>query len=64
MNLMLVGHIHDDVDALFGRWSMCLRKAYGNKRQGNVREKFGEGCNQKSITSIKGIHETVKVADE
>ena len=23
---MLVGHTHDDIDALFGRWSMALRK--------------------------------------
>ena len=26
MNFMLVGHTHDDIDALFGRWSMALRK--------------------------------------
>jgi hypothetical protein len=26
MNFMLVGHKHDDIDALFGRWSMLLRK--------------------------------------
>ena len=24
---MLVGHTHDDIDALFGRWSMALRRA-------------------------------------
>jgi hypothetical protein len=23
---MLVGHTHDDIDALFGKWSMVLRK--------------------------------------
>ena len=23
---MLVGHTHDDIDALLGRWSMALRK--------------------------------------
>lgn len=23
---MLVGHTHDDIDALFGRWSMALKK--------------------------------------
>ena len=23
---MLFGHTHDDIDALFGRWSMALRK--------------------------------------
>jgi hypothetical protein len=26
VNFMLVGHTHDDIDALFGRWSMLLRK--------------------------------------
>jgi hypothetical protein len=26
MNFMLVGHIHDDIDALFGRWNMALKK--------------------------------------
>jgi hypothetical protein len=26
VNLMLVGHMHDDTDALFKRWSMLLRK--------------------------------------
>lgn len=26
VNFMLVGHTHDDIDALFGRWSMTLRK--------------------------------------
>ena len=26
MNFMLIGHIHDDIDALVGRWSMSLRK--------------------------------------
>jgi len=26
VNFMLVGHTHDDIDALFGRWSMALRK--------------------------------------
>jgi hypothetical protein len=26
MNFMLVGHTHDDIDALSGRWSMFLRK--------------------------------------
>jgi hypothetical protein len=26
MNFMLVGHTHDDIDALFGRFSMALRK--------------------------------------
>ena len=26
MNFMLVGHIHDDIDVLFGRWSMALTK--------------------------------------
>jgi hypothetical protein len=26
MNFMLISHIHDDIDALFGRWSMSLRK--------------------------------------
>ena len=26
MNYMLVGHTHDDIDALFGQWSMKLRK--------------------------------------
>ncbi|KAG0572237.1 hypothetical protein KC19_VG078600 [Ceratodon purpureus] len=26
VNFMLVGHTHDDIDALFGRWSMKLRK--------------------------------------
>ena len=26
MNFMLVGHTHDDIDALFGRWSMSLKK--------------------------------------
>jgi hypothetical protein len=26
VNFMLVGHTHDDIDALFGRWSMFLRK--------------------------------------
>ena len=26
VNFMLVGHTHDDVDALFGRWSMELKK--------------------------------------
>ena len=26
LNFMLVGHTHDDIDALFGRWSMALRK--------------------------------------
>ena len=25
-NFILVGHMHDDIDALFGRWSMLLRK--------------------------------------
>ena len=27
VNFMLVGHTHDDIDALFGRWSMALRRA-------------------------------------
>jgi hypothetical protein len=26
VNFMLVGHTHYDIDALFGRWSMLLRK--------------------------------------
>ena len=26
MNFMIVGHTHDDIDALFGRWSMLLKK--------------------------------------
>jgi hypothetical protein len=26
VNFMLVGHTHDDINALFGRWSMLLRK--------------------------------------
>jgi hypothetical protein len=26
VNFMIVGHMHDDIDALFGRWSMLLRK--------------------------------------
>jgi hypothetical protein len=26
VNFMLVGHTHDDIDALFRRWSMLLRK--------------------------------------
>ena len=26
VNFMLVGHTHDDIDALFGRWIMTLRK--------------------------------------
>jgi hypothetical protein len=26
VNFMLVGHTHDDIDALFGRWSMLLKK--------------------------------------
>ena len=26
VNFMLVGHTHDDIDALFGRWSMALRR--------------------------------------
>jgi hypothetical protein len=26
VNFMLVGHMHDDIDALFGRWSMLLKK--------------------------------------
>jgi hypothetical protein len=26
VNFMLVGHTHDDLDALFRRWSMLLRK--------------------------------------
>jgi hypothetical protein len=26
VNFMLVGHMHDDIDALFRRWSMMLRK--------------------------------------
>ena len=26
VNFMLVGHTHDDIDALFGRWSMALKK--------------------------------------
>ena len=26
VNFMLVGHTHDDIDALFGRWSMALWK--------------------------------------
>ena len=26
VNFMLVGHTHDDIDALFGRWSMQLKK--------------------------------------
>jgi hypothetical protein len=26
VNFMLIGHTHDDIDALFGRWSMLLRK--------------------------------------
>ena len=25
MNFMIVGHTHDDIDALFGRWSMDLK---------------------------------------
>ena len=27
VNFMLVGHTHDDIDALFGRWSMALQRA-------------------------------------
>ena len=26
VNFMIVGHIHDDIDALFGRWSIALKK--------------------------------------
>jgi hypothetical protein len=26
VNFMLAGHTHDDIDALFGRWSMSLKK--------------------------------------
>ena len=26
VNFMIVGHTHDDIDALFGRWSMKLKK--------------------------------------
>ena len=26
VNFMMVGHTHDDIDALFGRWSMLLKK--------------------------------------
>ena len=26
MNFMIFGHTHDDIDALFGRWSMVLKK--------------------------------------
>ena len=26
VNFMLVGYTHDNIDALFGRWSMVLRK--------------------------------------
>jgi hypothetical protein len=26
VNFKLVGHTHDDIDALFGRWNMSLRK--------------------------------------
>lgn len=26
VNFMLVGHTHDDIDAMFGRWSMLLKK--------------------------------------
>ena len=26
MNFMIVGYTHDDIDALFGRWSMALKK--------------------------------------
>ena len=26
VNFMLVGHTHDNIDALFGRWSIALRK--------------------------------------
>jgi hypothetical protein len=26
VTFMLVGHTHDDIDALFGRWSMSLKK--------------------------------------
>jgi hypothetical protein len=26
VNFILVGHIHEDIDALFGQWSMRLRK--------------------------------------
>ena len=26
MNFMIVSHTHDHIDALFGRWSMALKK--------------------------------------
>ena len=26
VNFMIVGYTHDDIDALFGRWSMLLKK--------------------------------------
>jgi hypothetical protein len=26
VNFMLVGQTHDDIDAILGRWNMCLRK--------------------------------------
>ena len=26
VNFMIIGHTHDDIDALFGRWSMALKK--------------------------------------
>lgn len=26
LNFMLVGHTHNDIDAIFGRWSMKLRQ--------------------------------------
>ena len=26
VNFMIVGHTHGDIDALFGRWSMALKK--------------------------------------
>ena len=25
MNFILIGHMHDDIDALFGRWSILLK---------------------------------------
>jgi hypothetical protein len=26
VNFMLVGHTHDEIDTLFGRWNMSLKK--------------------------------------
>ena len=41
MNFMIVDHTHGDIDALFGRWSMVLKKRLSNS---SISNEVVHGC--------------------